>query len=111
MEDQLRFYIDECLPPQIAVALRSRGVDATAAREVSQLQASDIEQLAFALQNGWVLVTCDADFLVLAQSGAPHAGIVFCSPKLRSIGDLVRKLIALGRRTTAPVMRNAVEFL
>jgi uncharacterized protein with PIN domain len=111
MDDQLKFYIDECLPPQIAVALRSRGVDATAARDVRQLQASDIEQLALALQNGWVLVTCDADFLALSQSGVPHAGIVFCPPKPRSIGDLIRKLIALGRRTSAATMQNAVEFL
>lgn len=47
------------------------------------LGASDEEHLAFALAEGRVIFTLDADFLRLAAAGHEHAGIAYA--RLRNI--------------------------
>jgi len=111
MGDVLQFYIDECLPPQLATALRSRGIDAIAARDVGMLKASDIDQLAYSTRERRVLVTSDRDFLQIADTGMFHAGIVYCPKKPRTIGSLAQSLVTLKLRTTASAMHNVVEFV
>jgi len=111
MSDALRFYIDECLPPQLAFALRSRGIDAIAARDVGLLEASDINQLAYSTREGRVLVTSDRDFLRIADTGSFHTGIIYCTKKRRSLGSLVQSLVTLKLRATASAMHNVIEFV
>ena len=78
MADQIKFHLDENVEGAIAEGLRRRNIDATATPEVGLLGASDEEQVAFALLQGRVIFTHDADFLRLHRRGAEHAGIVYC---------------------------------
>jgi hypothetical protein len=106
----VRYYLDEHIDPAIAAGLRGRGIDVLTTVESAHEQATDREQLEFARTEDRVLVTRDADFLVIAAQGLEHSGIVFWHSKRRSIGALVQRLTALWRTTTAEEMRNGLRF-
>jgi hypothetical protein len=106
----LRYYLDEHIDPAIAEGLRRRGIDVTTTVASGHVQATDLERLQFARSEDRVVVTLDADFLILASQEIDHAGIVFWHSKRRSIGTLVQRLVTLWRTTTAEEMRNQVQF-
>lgn len=58
----MKLFLDENLSPQHAVELRAQGHDAIAVLEVGLSGATDEQVLGFAVENGRVLVTLDADF-------------------------------------------------
>jgi predicted nuclease of predicted toxin-antitoxin system len=58
----VRLLLDENLSPQHASALRDSGYDACAVFEVGLSGAPDEEVRRFAIENGRVLLTLDADF-------------------------------------------------
>ena len=58
----MKLLLDENLSQQHALELKMEGHDAVAVREVGLSGASDGEVLRFAVENGRVLVTLDADF-------------------------------------------------
>ena len=60
---------------------------------------------------GYVLVTCDTDFLRMAAEGLAHAGIAFGVQEENTIGDWVTKLELLCSVYTSDDMRNHVEYL
>ncbi len=70
----------------------------------------DEAHLAFALRVGRVLYTQDADFLTLAASGAPHAGIAYLRQG-EPVGRAVRGLLVIHRGLSAEEMIGRVEFL
>jgi predicted nuclease of predicted toxin-antitoxin system len=74
----LKFHLDEHVAHAIADGLRSHGIDVTTAAEVGLLGADDEDHIAFALQEVRVIFTNDRDFLAIAASGEPHAGITHC---------------------------------
>lgn len=68
---------DENLSPQQAAELRSNGYDACAAVEVGLSGAPDEEIRRFAIEDGRVLVTLDADFAHILRFPAEHTpGVV-----------------------------------
>lgn len=76
-----RLYLDEDLLPSIAPALRARGYDVIAAREVGATGIPDEEQLARASEDNRAIVTANHhDFRRIANewiaAGVDHAGIV-----------------------------------
>jgi predicted nuclease of predicted toxin-antitoxin system len=75
--EPIKFFFDEHVPQAAADGLRRRGVDVLTALEAGREGFPDNEQLVFAAQEGRVLVTMDADFLVLDAQGVPHAGIAY----------------------------------
>lgn len=100
----MRFYLDEDLAPQIAVALRTRGIDAVSAHEVRAVGWTDSEQLAYATRQGRCLVTGNLrDFIRLGHGaiglGEPHSGIVLCSPGAvrGTVGRTVQALARLAQ--------------
>ena len=107
----LRFHLDESANNAVAVGLRRRGFNVSVSKEVDLLGATDLEQLAFAMREGRVLVTHDDDFLRLHARGMAHAGIAYSRPNRRTIGQLVLKLAALGRTRTIDEIAGTVEFL
>jgi hypothetical protein len=111
MTDQIRFHLDENVDPAIASGLRRRGVDASTSHETELLEAPDEQQLAYALAQSRVLVTHDEDFLAIAKPGVEHAGIAYCHPELRSIGQIISGLMLIHDCLTPDDMRNHVEFL
>ena len=58
----MKLFLDENLSPQHAAELRTEGHDAVAVLEVGLSGAADEQVLRFAVENGRVLVTLDADF-------------------------------------------------
>jgi predicted nuclease of predicted toxin-antitoxin system len=107
----IRFHLDENVDGAIVRGLRDRGHDVTMPGDAGLLEATDADHLAFALSNGRVLFTHDADFLRLHARGTPHAGIVYCHPLSRSIGEIVRGLLMIAACMDTEDFRNHVEFL
>lgn len=111
MPQSIRFHLNEHLAHAIADGLRRRGIDVTTTYETGLSAASDEEQLAFARSHDRILVTRDADFLRLHQSGRRHAGIVYVRQRGRSVGEIIRGLVLLWELLTPEEMQNHVEFL
>lgn len=114
----MRFYLDEDLSPQIAVALRARGVDAVSAHEVRNQGLTDPQQLAFAARQRRCLVTGNArHFIRLAKEAVlnanPHAGIVLCPPRVHApdVGALSRALIRIAERYPRGIGEYDVIYL
>jgi hypothetical protein len=98
---------------QVAVAeqLKRRGIDAVTVRDLGTRGEDDEEQLARATAMGYVLCTCDSDFIEIASSGVEHCGIVFGQQKRDGIGEWVKALVAIHSRSTPDDMKNNVEYL
>lgn len=63
----MRFLIDAQLPPALAAWLVSAGHHAVALRDVGLRDARDTEICAFALREGYIVVTKDEDYAALAR--------------------------------------------
>ena len=88
-------YCDESIWVPIADGLRRRGWTVYTASEQGTLGDPDLEQLAHALENDWLLLTFDDDFLSLvARNGFDHAGIIYVEQEGRNIGDVVKAVDA-----------------
>jgi hypothetical protein len=109
--DPIRFHLDESVDPAIADGLRRRGADVTTSQEIGLLGAPDDRQFAFAMDEERILVTHDDDFLALAKGGASHAGIAYCHPQVRSIGQIIARLLLIRDCLTPAEMQNHIEFL
>jgi uncharacterized protein with PIN domain len=107
----LRFHLDESVSNAVAVGLRLRGFDVTLSKDAGLLGASDEDQLAYASSMNRLLVTHDDDFLRLHSVGIVHAGIAYARPNQRTIGQLVLKLVALGRAKAGEEIAGTVKFL
>lgn len=88
----MRFHLDEQVNPAIAQGLVRRGVDVTTTPGAGLLGAADEAQLAYAFHEGRIIVTHDRDFLRLDAENVQHAGIAYCRPRSRSIGNIVQHL-------------------
>ncbi len=73
--------------------------------------ASDEEQIAFALAQKRVIFTRDDDFLRLHQTGISHAGITYCHPNSRSIGEIVNTLTLIWEWVEPGDMFGKIEFI
>jgi predicted nuclease of predicted toxin-antitoxin system len=107
----LRFHLDENVDPAVADGLRLRGGDITTAADATLTGAEDSEQFRFALSQGRVIVTHDDDFLKIAAAGGAHAGIVYCRPQKKSVGEIVRYLEPMAACLTPDEMVGKIEFM
>jgi len=103
----LRYYLDEHLPAAVALGLRARGIDVVSTAEAGRAaqEISDADQLAYATAQSWVLVTRDSDFIHLASTQLPHAGIIYLQ-RVLSIGDTIAYLEVIARLSTADEVRD-----
>lgn len=90
--------------------LRERGIDVLSVPEANMLGASDEEHLAFALAEGRVIFTQDADFLRLAAAGHEHAGIAYARQGT-SVGDIIQGLMLIVQVLDAEEMKGKIEYL
>ncbi len=111
MEVAISLYLDENLSPRIAQQLRLRGIDAVCVRDLGHLGDKDSNHLDRAAQLNRVLVTTDVDFLQIAQTGRPHAGIIFGIQQNHTIGDWVKRLELICFVYTPTDMQNHIEYL
>ena len=73
----MKLFLDENLSPLHAAELRSSGYDACAVVEVSVSGAKDEQIRLFAIENGRVLLTLDADFANVIRFPPEHTpGVV-----------------------------------
>lgn len=77
----MKICLDEDIAPDVAVILRSLGVDATSVHEAGRHGLSDREQLGHAAAEGRCLVTRNRnDYILLTREfferGLPHAGVL-----------------------------------
>jgi predicted nuclease of predicted toxin-antitoxin system len=111
MPKTIRFHLDENCDPRIATALRRWGIDLTTTPEAGLLEAEDEQHVSFAMSEGRVIFTRDADFLRIAASGQKHPGIVYCHPTCHSLGEIIRRLTLIWEIYEPEEMRNRVEYL
>lgn len=107
---KIRYYTDEHISRAVINGLRQRGVDVLSVPEANAIGASDLEQLAFALTDNRVLLTCDTDFLGLDAAGVNHAGIVYVS-QYTPVGDMIRGLMLIYQVLDSAEMIGHVEYL
>ncbi len=98
----IKFYTDTHIAKAVAAQLRNRGIDIVRCEEVGMAEAKDVDHLTYAVQENRIVITCDDDFIVLAQEWAKanksHCGIMFCLPHVQgeaAIGIIVKKCIQL----------------
>ena len=108
---EVKFYLDENVDPEIANQLKRNKIDAVTVRDLDLLGDSDQNHLVRALEMGRVLVTSDADFLVMSATQIEHAGIIFGKQEDHSLGDWVKGLELICFVYDAEDMKNHVEFL
>ncbi len=111
MPEKIRFLLDEHIPAAVAAGLKRKGIIAATVHELGRSGFSDADHLQLAFEEGWVLVTFDSDFLVLARQDKPHAGFVWCAERKFSIGQLIRALASLYALVDREGMQNQVVFL
>jgi hypothetical protein len=78
--------------------------------EAGMVGRDDASQLAFALRAGRVVFTQDRDFLRLAASGVPHAGVAY-APQGAPIGEVVSGLMLICNVLSAEEMIDSVEYI
>jgi predicted nuclease of predicted toxin-antitoxin system len=84
-------YCDESIWIPVADGLRRRGWTVHTARDEGTLGESDRKQLRYAVENDWLLLTFDDDFLSLVEGqGLEHRGLVYVRQAGRQIGDVVK---------------------
>lgn len=111
LKNVISFHLDENVNNAVAIGLRQRGIDVTTPREAGLTSADDKAQLIYAHDQGRVLITHDNDFLKLHHEGFQHAGIAYCRPQHRSVGQIVRSLVLLWRTYEIEDLHNQVFFL
>jgi len=86
-------YCDESIWIPVADGLRRRGWTVYTVRGQDRLGDTDREHLSYALENDWLLVTFDDDFLSLVETeNLDHAGIIYVRQAGRDIGDVVKAI-------------------
>lgn len=106
----VQYYVDEHVGSAIVRGLRRRGVDVITVTEAGMRGRSDEAQLAFALQAGRVTFTQDRDFLRIAASGIPHAGVVY-APQGAPVGAIIGSLLLIYNVLSAEEMTDSVEYI
>lgn len=106
----MRFLVDECCDPRLAIALRDAGHDAVWARDLAP-GASDERLRTIAVEQDRIVVTHDVGFgerMVRARAGVP--GLVLIRIRPRDRGEVAGRLLALVA-AHGEVLMNAVAVL
>lgn len=107
-------YIDEDVDVLIAEFLRARGFTVLTRVEAGQLGASDVRQMAFAVERALAVVTHNrADFVRLHEQslarGHQHSGIIVASR--RPPRGVATRLLAILDKLTADEIHGQLIFV
>jgi predicted nuclease of predicted toxin-antitoxin system len=98
----MKFLVDAQLPPQLARRLQAAGHDALHVNDLLAADASDSTVVALAAAQGLIVVSKDADFLILAGRRQPP--VQFLWVRLGNLGNqalIARIVSALPELVTA----------
>jgi predicted nuclease of predicted toxin-antitoxin system len=107
---EIHWYMDEQVPLAVTHGLRRRRIDVITVQELHETSASDEHPVELAALLMRVIFTQDADYLRIAATGKPHAGIVY-TPQSTPVGVVVRGLVLITEVYTAEEMANHLEYL
>lgn len=107
-------FLDEDIDVDLVPALRKRGYEAYSVRDVGRRGLTDKEQLQFATERGWVLVTHNIPHFedlhrVWLRNKRNHAGIIVS--KRAEIGRLLRALLNLLDQVSSDEAKNQLFYL
>ena len=110
----IKLLLDEDVWLRLAVALREAGYDAVSVNEIGRKGYSDVDQLAFAIEENRVLFTHNIrDFAPLAQQYAQiersHPGNIVAVQFDK--GTLIRRTLALLADVTPGELANTLRFI
>lgn len=110
----IELYLDEDVDVLVADLLRSRGFVVVPTVEAKKRGATDAEQLAYAVESGYVLFTHNrVHFENLAReyidTDRLHHGIIIATR--RRPHDLVRRLLRILNHVTADELDNQVRYI
>ena len=107
-------FLDEDVDTDLVAPLHAKGYEAHCVRDMGLLHLSDPEQLAFASERGWTVVTHNTAHFKYwhgqwLQENKAHAGIIVS--KRMEIGRMLRALFNLLDRISADEMCNQLLYL
>ena len=110
----IEIYLDENVHVLIAKIIRSHGFKAITTHDVGRKGASDTDQLEYANEQGFVILTLDrTDFEELAAeyfvSGRNHSGIIIIADN--SPQEIARRMLSLLNDFTADEMKNQIIYI
>ncbi len=110
----IEIYLDENVHVLIAKILRSQGFKAVTTQEVERKGASDPEQINYASEQGYAILTHNrTDFEELAKdyfdAGKNHCGIIIAADN--SPQEIARRLAAVLNDFTADEMKNQIIYI
>lgn len=95
----MKLLLDQGIPRSSAAILRAAGLDVVHTGEVGRATAADDDLVGYALEEGRVIITLDADFhALLALSGARAPSVVrirIQGLKAEDIASLVPRILAV----------------
>lgn len=108
------YYLDEDVDVDLVFALRNKGYDAYSVRDVGRRSLGDEDQLQFATDRNWMVVTHNIkDFEQLhtawMDKGKEHAGIAVA--KRVEIGRMLHALVNLLDQYSADEAKNQLFYL
>jgi len=111
---KLKLFLDEDIHAGLAHALRQRGFDVVHAQDLKRKGKTDIDQLAFAVQEKRCLMTFNIrDFVMLhnqyAEQNKEHWGIIVS--KQMTIGETLKRLLNKAGLAKQIDFKNRVIFL
>lgn len=88
----MRFYLDECMNPEIAVRGRALGLDVTDWKAADMSATDDTAQLRYAAREARCIVTANCRHFkkvtrALQAAGEPHAGVLCLKPTQFDMSD------------------------
>ena len=110
----IEIYLDENVHTLISKIIQSHGFKAVTTQDVGRKGASDSEQLKYAVEQGYAVLTHDRfDFEELAAEyfaiGKNHCGIVILADN--SPQEIAHRMIAVLNDFTADEMKNQIIYI
>lgn len=107
-------FLDEDVDVDLVPALRKKGYEAYSVRDVGRRGLSDEEQLKFATERGWTLVSHNVPHFEgihkeWLNADKKHAGIIVS--KRVEIGRMLRALLNLLDQVSADEAKNQLFYL
>ncbi len=111
---EIKLYLDEDISQTVAVVLRSRGFDAVSVHEAGMRGKTDEEQMAYAINDGRVLLTFNAKHFAplakqLYKNGQSHFGIVIS--KQVNLSEMIRLIVRMLKAGKADDLKDSFMWL